>query len=63
MEILYECDFNKSPNKWIGGFADYPAGEEYQYGLETGWRILPEPLTGHGFELSGVNRSVICLCL
>lgn len=52
--------FDTSNQGWSAGFADYPAGQETFYELESGARPLPSELgkTGaNGFYLSGVNRS------
>jgi len=54
---LYSVDFNDGLDGWSGGFADYPVGSQVGYFLEWGWRLLPKPFSGHGFHLTGTNRS------
>ena len=54
---LYSVDFNTGLDGWSGGFADYPVGSQVDYCLEWGWRLLPEPFSGHGCHLAGTNRS------
>lgn len=52
-------DFNTGTHEWAAGFADYPAGEEEAWGLESGHAALPAPLDGtrRGFHIAGVNHS------
>jgi hypothetical protein len=52
-------DFSDSTEEWIGGFADYPVGEEDFYNLRVNWLPLPEPLDTdrRAFKISGDNRS------
>jgi hypothetical protein len=54
---LYAVEFSQGADGWSGGFADYPVGEDVDYRLEWGWRLLPAPFSGHGFHLAGTNRS------
>ena len=55
--LIYVAEFNDGLDGWSGGFADYPVGSDVDYHLEWGWRLLPEPFSGHGFHLAGTNRS------
>lgn len=61
--ISYEFNFSKSAQGWVGGFADYPVGEEPFYELGWGWENLPTAIPTHlgfltkGLFLSGNNHS------
>lgn len=52
-------DFESGPQGWVGGFADYPAGEEEFYELEWDHASLPSPLdpTRSGLRMQGNNHS------
>ena len=52
-------DFRQSPQGWVGGFADYPVGEDDFYELIADHRALPPPVDGSGLGhfLSGNNHS------
>ena len=55
----YHFDFQNGTEGWVGGFADYPVGEESSYELMFARRSLPVPLdtTQYGLYVSGLNRS------
>ena len=57
--MTYSYEFSADTEGWIGDFADYPAGEEENYGLEFGHSPLPAPLdnTQGSLKLSGRNHS------
>ena len=57
--ITFMFNFSNSTEQWIGGFADYPVGEEDFYNLNVNWLPLPEPLEPNrrAFRISGDNRS------
>lgn len=57
--MTFSYEFSADTEGWIGDFADYPAGEEENYGLEFGYSLLPEPLdnTQGSLKLSGRNHS------
>jgi hypothetical protein len=57
MTVTY--DFADGAHGWTAGFADYPAGQEEEHGLEAGLAPLPAPLDGGrtAFHIEGVNRS------
>ena len=52
-------EFESGPQGWVGGFADYPAGEEEFYELEWDHSPLPAPLdpTRSGLRMQGNNHS------
>ncbi|MGJ3247781.1 MAG: hypothetical protein ACFE0I_17100 [Elainellaceae cyanobacterium] len=52
-----DIDFSYGLEDWSGGFADYPAGNKDFYELGWGWLPIGEPLSGHGFYVTGDNRS------
>lgn len=56
---IITTDFKSGPNGWSAGFADYPAGSEEFYELESGMRKLPAnlELDRKGFFISGNNHS------
>lgn len=55
----FTFDFGEGVQGWTTGFANYPAGEEQFYELDSGLRSLPPPLnqSSTGILLSGVNHS------
>ena len=57
VELNY--DFDSGAKGWIGDFADYPVGEEVDYGLTFEYTGLPEPLDPDdgALLLSGTNMS------
>ena len=50
-------DFDGGTNGWLAGFADYPAGEEDSFELDSGVRPMPDALGGNGFFITGNNHS------
>ncbi len=56
-EFTYE--FEAGAEGWVGGFADYPVGEEEAYELTFEEAMLPAPLddTEGAIKLSGMNMS------
>lgn len=59
-EVVLESDFQSgSTAGWVVEFADYPAGDEEIYDLQSGIRPLPAPLdtSRRGLFVSGSNRS------
>ena len=57
-KMLY-INFDDGAAGWKAGFADYPAGEETFYELDSGLEALPASLGPNrkGFKLSGNNHS------
>ncbi|MBZ9731148.1 hypothetical protein LB467_15745 [Salegentibacter sp. JZCK2] len=57
--ITYMYGFSEDTEGWNGDFADYPAGEEENYGLEFEHSPLPDPLDNSqgSLKLSGKNHS------
>ncbi|WP_159519421.1 hypothetical protein [Sunxiuqinia indica] len=57
VELSYS--FNAGAEGWVGGFADYPVGEEEAYELTFDEAMLPAPLdeTEGAIKLSGTNMS------
>ena len=54
----FSFDFNRGPQGFVAGFADYPPGDAAIYELTSDYRTLPSPLESQsGLFLSGVNRS------
>ena len=54
----FTLDFNRGPQGFVGGFADYPPADSAIYELTSDYRTLPPPLESQsGLFLSGVNRS------
>ena len=54
----FTFDFNRGPQEFIAGFADYPPADAPIYELTSDHRALPAPLESRsGLFLSGVNRS------
>lgn len=55
----YNYDFQQGTEGWIGGFADYPVGEETFYELSVEPDFLPSPLdqTQGAIKQAGSNRS------
>lgn len=56
-ENIRIIDFFKGLEGWVGGFADYPVGEEDFFELGWGWLPIADPLKGHGFYITGNNHS------
>ena len=52
-------DFESGLDGWVGGFADYPVGEDAFYELASMHAPLPEPLdpARHAFAITGNNHS------
>ena len=51
-------DFNRGPQGFTAGFADYPPADAEIYELTSDHRALPAPLEPHSaLFISGVNRS------
>ena len=51
-------DLDEGAQGWEVGFADYPAGQENFYALESEWKALPAPLAAmNGIFISGNNHS------
>ncbi|NJW51885.1 hypothetical protein [Salinimicrobium oceani] len=59
MQLDFSFNFATGTEGWIGGFSDYPAGEEDFYELEFEHSQLPEPLNTQeaALKLSGNNHS------
>jgi hypothetical protein len=56
--ISTRFDFRNGAQGWRGGFADYPAGQQEFFELQSGIRQLPSEVgPGTGFLLSGNNHS------
>ena len=56
--LTFSFDFNRGPQGFIAGFADYPPDHADSYELTSGYRALPPPLEAQSaLFLSGVNRS------
>lgn len=56
--LTFSFDFNRGPQGFIAGFADYPPDHADSYELTSGYRALPPPLEAQAaLFLSGVNRS------
>jgi hypothetical protein len=58
-EIVFSFDFSNETHGWVGGFADYPQGEEDFFELIFDHRELPENLdpSRKALFLSGNNHS------
>lgn len=58
-DIIVESTFNKGSNGWIGGFSDYPDGDEDFYKLQFSLKSLPDEINNKqkGLYLSGYNGS------
>ena len=56
---VVQVDFSAGAQGWVGGFADYPAGQETFFQLASGIQPLSAPLdqTKTGFFISGINHS------
>ncbi len=52
----FDFEFNNGVQGWVAGFSDYPIGQDSSLELSSGWRPLPIPLQGNGFNISGNNR-------
>jgi len=52
-------DFTQGTQGWVGGFADYPVGQDAFYELEVDYRLLPAPLntSQNAQYISGNNHS------
>ena len=57
--IVFSFDFSNETHGWVGGFADYPQGEEDFFELVFDHRELPENLdpSRKALFLSGNNHS------
>jgi hypothetical protein len=55
--IAIDNTFERSVERWVGDFAQYPEGEDDFFELTFGRRPLGEPLEGQGLMLSGNNHS------
>lgn len=56
--IEFTFDFNRGPQGFTAGFADYPPANEAIFELTSDHRQLPPPLeSGSALYISGVNRS------
>ncbi|HEV8292941.1 MAG TPA: hypothetical protein VGP94_13495, partial [Tepidisphaeraceae bacterium] len=58
--IQRQFDFNRGARGWGAGFADYPAGSESSFELDSGIRKLPGRLAStakKGFFITGNNHS------
>lgn len=57
--LIVEYEFEENPENWLGGFSDYPAGEEEFYELDFDYQTLPAPLdtTKRALMISGNNHS------
>lgn len=56
--LVFSWDFSQGTSNWLGGFADYPVGEEDFYELDFGLRSLPSNLGGEtSLFITGNNHS------
>ena len=56
--LTFTFDFNRGPQGFFAGFADYPPADAEFYELTSDYRALPPPLESHSaLFISGVNRS------
>ena len=56
--LTFTFDFNRGPQGFVAGFADYPPADAEFYELTSDYRALPPPLESHSaLFISGVNRS------
>ena len=56
--LEFTFDFNRGPQGFIAGFADYPPENEAIFELTSDHRPLPPPMeSGSALYISGVNRS------
>ena len=56
--LTFTFDFNRGPQGFVAGFADYPPADAEFYELTSDHRALPPPLESHSaLFISGVNRS------
>lgn len=57
--ITLSWEFTTGESGWVGGFADYPVGEESRFELEFDFDTLPEPLNQNegALRVSGRNLS------
>ncbi len=53
----FDFNFNSGLQGWTADFSDYPVGQDSALALRSGWKALPSPLSGHGFNVSGNNGS------
>lgn len=59
----FTFDFSRGHDGWVGGFADYPVGDEAFYELQWGWQNLAvslqieDQILTKGMILSGNNHS------
>lgn len=58
-EVVLDTDFSAGADGWAVEYADYPAGDEEIYEMESGVRTLPAPLdtARNAMFVSGSNRS------
>ena len=56
--LTFAFDFQRGPQGFVAGFADYPPAEAASYELTSAYRALPPPLEPQSaLFISGVNRS------
>ena len=56
--LTYTFDFDRGPQGFVAGFADYPPANEAIFKLTSDHRQLPSPLDSNSaLYISGVNRS------
>ena len=56
--LTFTLDFNRGPQGFVAGFADYPPADAEFYELTADYRALPRPLESQSaLFISGVNRS------
>ncbi len=55
--VQLSVDFQQNQAGAVTGFADYPAGEEAFYELDSGWESVPDVNSRNGVYLNGSNHS------
>lgn len=55
--VRLAVDFQQNQAGAVSGFADYPAGEEAFYELDSGWESVPDVGSRNGVYLNGSNHS------
>ena len=56
--LTFTFAFDRGPQGFVAGFADYPPADVEIYELTSDYRALPPPLESQsGLFISGVNRS------
>ena len=56
--LTFTFDFDRGPQGFVAGFADYPPDAAERFALTSGHRPLPTPLASRSaLFLSGINRS------